>query len=113
MKTIGELIDAGVISRETKVIGSVPLTKDGVWIGDDCVLWFPDDGPWNVELFRSTEEEWIPFLVNKAYSTERAAQAALAAKETKYPGDQDENAKQAWKELDQIDKHIAAKEPQQ
>jgi len=81
MKTIGELIDAGVISRETKVVGNVPLTKDGVWIGDDCSLWCPDMGTVNVELFRSTDNGWHPFLVKKAYSTIEAAQAALAAKE--------------------------------
>ena len=30
MKTIGELIDAGVISRETKVSGNIPVSADGL-----------------------------------------------------------------------------------
>ena len=106
MKTIGELIDAGVISRETKVLGDKPwLTDDGhiickkstVWVvakdfwGDDneeykvyaaTMTSDPEDSEpyWGVETGPGGCER---VFISGVYSTQEAAQAALAAKETK------------------------------
>lgn len=89
MKTIGELIDAGVISRETRVSGNIPVSADGVLLMPDAKVWpFPDVQIENDEggtvryvvhddLMGDIVDDWLP---DKCFST---AQAALAAKETK------------------------------
>lgn len=57
-----------------KVLGKLPLTKDGAIIGDDCKVWFEGEYV-NVEPFRSSvsgESDWHPFLCGKVYSTREA-----------------------------------------
>jgi len=116
MKTIGELIDAGVISRETKVTRDLIILASGeiACIGDEVFHPEMDQGlPTTMEI--RLVEEWMSndkdcpeefrelhviafrgyyepdvgygvteyFKPSECYSTLEAAQAALAAKETK------------------------------
>jgi len=75
----GHIIDdAGVVR---KVLGTLPITKDGCVVGDDCRVW-QDGQMWNTELFRvptGSNGRWAPYRTNKVYSSE----AAEAAKEGK------------------------------
>lgn len=60
---------------DRRVLGRLPLTKDGCLIGDDCKIWF-QSGYVNAEPFRSSlpgESGWYPFRCDHTYSTMDAA----------------------------------------
>lgn len=67
--TIRDLIDSGKISLDTVVLGELPMTADGVVIGDEAVVW--DESMGTVLHYCTTEG---------LYSTRQAAERA--AKET-------------------------------
>ena len=62
-----------------KVLGTLPVTRDGCVIGDDCKIFIHDEYV-NSEVFRSprgkVERDWMPYMPHKAFSTRAAAEAA-------------------------------------
>lgn len=81
MKTIGELIDAGVISRETKVVGELPMTADACIAGAGSELWGDFNKPGTNAPCQCTGPAMPCVPMSRLYGNREAAQAALAAKE--------------------------------
>jgi len=81
--TIGELISAGRITRDTPVLGWIGCTADQciIGLGDQSVVYFPDEPtkPYTASLRfvdRRTGMEHTPARFSSPYSTPEAAKAA-------------------------------------
>lgn len=74
--------DAGLLDAEgnlRKIIGTLPVTKDGCIFGDGTLWYATLDHEVTVEMFRSPvdrEKGWQPFHYRHCYSTREAAERA-------------------------------------
>lgn len=79
--TIRELIANGTITMETKVLGTLPMTKDGVLVGNFTNVWTANAGEISalrMDNIGATEfgEDGDFYEAGECYSTREAALAA-------------------------------------
>lgn len=78
--TIRELIENGTITLDTKVLGTLPITEDGVVVGPETIVYWPD----GTEALLHDSRAWVPHKdgghtyrrITDCYSTREAAEAA-------------------------------------